>query len=351
MTDTCTSLLRNRYLRREPLAGGGFRYLCPDGSEYRDRDGLERIAALAVPPAYHEVFVSPDADEVLQAFGRDARGRLQYRYHPDFVHQRAMHKWQRLARFAAVLPRLRERTAFDLRGAGLPPRKVLALMVCLLDSVHPRVGNTDYARQNKTHGLCTLRKKHVRVEGDLLVFHYRGKHGVEQEQAVRDRRLARLVSRLRELPGGALFRCEDGMGGYRTLRAAELNAYIRDLAGPFTAKDFRTWGGTSRAAAFLAAAGPPNTERCGARMLGHCVRAVAEQLGNTAAVTRESYICPVIFDLYLAGELAAAADAAGSAALPDEVLSRLLARGLRRRAADAPDTAAAPRLAVGGLRP
>jgi len=327
-----TQLLQQRYLRREPLPEGGFRYLRPSGREYKDAAGLARIAALAVPPAYREVYVSPDADAELQAFGRDARGRLQYRYHADFVHAQAMRKWRRLARFAQALPQLRERVAADLRCSGLPRRKVLALLVRLLDRVHLRVGSADYARRYRSYGLTTLKKQHVRVEGSKVIFHYRGKHGVEQEQSVRDRTLAQLLGRLLALPGSTLFQYEDEEGGRHKVRAEDLNAYIRDAMGRFTAKDFRTWGGTLKAAEYLTALGAPTCQRSGARMLSRCVRAVAAQLGNTAAVTRSSYICPVIFDLYLAGELAVGEDSGEGGLCPSEVaLSRLLARGLRRQ--------------------
>jgi len=327
-----TQLLQRRYLRREPLPEGGFRYLRPSGREYKDAAGLARIAALAVPPAYQEVYVSPDADAELQAFGRDARGRLQYRYHPDFIHQQAMRKWRRLARFAQALPQLRERVAADLRCSGLPQRKVLALLARLLDRAHLRVGSADYARRYRSYGLTTLKKRHVRVEGSKVVFHYRGKHGVEQEQTVRDRTLAQLIGRLLALPGSTLFQYEDEAGGRHGVRAEDLNAYIRDAMGRFTAKDFRTWGGTLKAAEYLTALGAPTCQRSGARMLSRCVRSVAEQLGNTAAVTRSSYICPVIFDLYLAGELVVGEEGGEGGLCPSEAaLSRLLVRGLRRQ--------------------
>jgi DNA topoisomerase I len=296
-----TACLHDRYLRREPV-GDGFCYLRPDGRLYRDRAGLARIAALAVPPAYREVYVSPDPEAELQAFGRDARGRLQYCYHPDFVHRNAMHKWRRLARFAAALPRLREATAADLRRAGLPRRKVLGLMTRLLYRVYFRVGSACYTRSHRSYGLTTLCKRHVRVDGSRVTFCYRGKHGVVQEQVVRERSVAAIVERLLALPGKALFQYEED-GVRHPVRAAQLNAYIREVMGPFSSKDFRTWGGTLQAAEFLAAQGPPPDERAGARVLVRCVRAVAAGLGNSAAVTRASYISPLIFDLYLSGRV------------------------------------------------
>lgn len=339
MATVRTALLQDRYLRREALAEGGFRYLRPDGRVYRNRDGLARIAALAVPPAYTEVYVSPDAEAALQAFGRDAAGRLQYRYHPDFVREQAMRKWRRLARFAADLPRLRERIGADLRRAGLPRQKVLALLVRLLDRVYLRVGYASYARRYRSYGLTTLRKRHVRVEGNRVVFHYRGKHGVEQEQKVRDRAIAQAVVRLLELPGSTLFQCQegDGDGSVRAVRAEELNAYLREAMGPYTAKDFRTWGGTLKAAEFLAAEGPAPSDSAAGRVMARCVRAVAAELGNTAAVTRSSYICPVIFDLYLEGRVlddyARTPDEETGLSRSEAALRRMLARalGVRRR--------------------
>ncbi|WP_345790403.1 hypothetical protein, partial [Aromatoleum aromaticum] len=298
-----TEVLQASYLRRIPLDEGGFRYARPDGTAYRDAEGLARIASLAVPPAYTDVFVSPDADDELQAFGRDARGRLQYRYHSDFVQNNAMRKWRRLARFAAALPRLREVTTADLRLSGMPRRKVLALLTRLLDRVHFRVGSTSYLRQYRSYGLTTLRKRHVRLEGHRIVFSYRGKHGVHQYRELRDRSLAASIARLLALPGSALFQYEDEPGTLRAVQATDLNAYLREAIGPFTAKDFRTWGGTLRAAEFLAAAGPADSERAASRVLVDCVKSVAAELGNTAAVTRSSYICPVIFDRYLGGEV------------------------------------------------
>lgn len=333
-----TTALQRYYLRREPLPQGGFRYLYPDGRPYRSRAGLARIASLAVPPAYTDVYVSPDPEAALQAFGRDALGRLQYRYHPDFVRERAMGKWRRLARFAAALPALRERVSADLRLAGLPQRKVLAVLVRLLDRIHLRVGDAAYTRRYRSYGLTTLRKRHVQVEGTRVVFRYRGKHGVEQEKTLRDRCVAQVVRRLLDLPGSALFQYVDAEGERHAVRAQALNSYIREAAGRFTAKDFRSWAGTLKAVEFLAATGPAPDERAAGRVLAQCVKAVAKALGNTPAVTRNSYICPVIFDLYLEGRfhhrfLPPPEEAAGLA--PHEAaLKRMLSRALapsRRR--------------------
>lgn len=310
---TRTELLQEDYLRREGNKPGKFRYHFPQGREYKDAAGLARIAALAVPPAYREVFVSPDPDAEVQAFGRDAAGRLQYRYHPDFVQAGATRKWQRLTRFAAALPMLKTVTTADLRLSGLPRRKVLAVMTRLLHVARFRVGSDAYAVSNKTYGLSTLRKAHVKVEGRTLIFDFRGKHSVQQHRETTDATLSANISRLLELPGPWLFQSVDpspnigagntGEGARSRVRSHDLNAYLKDVIGPFTAKDFRTWGGTLLAAEFLAQAGAPQNEREARKVLVECVKAVAADLGNTPAVTRASYICPVIFDRYQEGKV------------------------------------------------
>ncbi|PTA68794.1 DNA topoisomerase IB [Deinococcus arcticus] len=298
-----TDLLQEEYLRREGTDPRAFRYFWPDGTPYEDEGGLARIAKLAVPPAYEGVFVSPDPGAELQAFGRDAAGRLQYRYHPDFVQAGALKKWQRLTRFAGALGTLKAVTGADLRAQGLPPRKVAALMTRLLHVARFRVGSDDYARKHKTYGLSTLRQRHVQVQGNTVTFHFKGKHGITQHKATTDRTLAANISRLLDLPGPWLFQTVDAEGARRRVRSGELNAYLREVIGPFTAKDFRTWGGTLLAAEFLAEAGVADTERQARRTLVECVKYVAGDLGNTPAVTRSSYICPVIFDRYLDGKV------------------------------------------------
>lgn len=300
---TRTELLSEQYLRREGHDPKRFRYFWPDGRRYTSKAGIARIAKLAVPPAYEDVFVSPDADAELQAFGRDAAGRLQYRYHPDFVQAGALRKWQRMVRFAEVLDTLKQATTRDLRLSGLPPRKVLALMTRLLHVARFRVGNDTYARRHKTYGLSTLRQRHVAIEGSTVIFHFKGKHGIEQHRATTDRTLAGNIARLLELPGPWLFQSVDDNGARRRMRAAELNTYLREMIGPFTAKDFRTWGGTLLAAEFLAQQGVAEDERTARKVLVECVRQVAADLGNTPAVTRSSYICPLIFDRYLEGKV------------------------------------------------
>jgi DNA topoisomerase-1 len=297
-----TELLQDEYLRREGEKVGEFRFLYPDGTELRDEVQLARIHRLAVPPAYRDVYVSPDPDAELQAFGRDAAGRLQYRYHPDFLQAGASRKWQRLARFARELPGMRDRTGADLRSSGLPRRKVMALMTRLLYIAHFRVGSEEYAAKNRTYGLSTLEKKHVSVAGSTVTFDFKGKHGIWQHKAATDRTIATNVQKLLDLPGRRLWKAEED-GRICPIRSGDLNRYIREVMGPFTAKDFRTWGGTLLAAEYLAEVGLQDGERAARRVVVDCVKHVAEDLGNTPAVVRGHYICPVIFDRYLDGRL------------------------------------------------
>lgn len=342
-----TEALHDEYYRREGREVGKFRYLRPDGSEVEDPADLARFARLAVPPAWEDVYVSPDADHELQAFGRDSAGRLQYRYHPGFLEGNAQRKWQRLVRFARQLPDLRANTGRDLRLPDTPPRKVMAIMTRLLYVAHFRVGSDEYARANRTYGLSTLRKRHVRVLGSTVEFDFRGKHGIRQHKATTDRTIANNVERLLGLPGPWLFQAV-AEGGRCRIRSGDLNAYIREVAGPFTAKDFRTWGGTLAAAEFLAELGPAATQREAKKALVECVKHVAEDLGNTPAVVRSHYISPYVFDQYLAGHVLdefeprstrTRADSAPGLTRSEHALLRMLevsarqARGAERRAA------------------
>ncbi len=295
-----TEGLDAEYLRRAGSKDKGFHYLYPDGSRLTDGAQLERIAKLAVPPGYAEVWVAPDETAELQAFGRDAKGRLQYRYHADFVQTNQQKKWSRLVKFASALPTFRERTAADLKQPGLCDARVMALMTRLLYVARFRVGSDAYARDNKTYGLTTLTKKHVRVDGNTVEFNFKGKHGIQQHKAMTDKTIASNVQKLLELPGKHLWQCELE-GGRQRVTSSALNAYIRATMGAFTAKDFRTWGGTLFAAEFLAELGKPDTERQARKNLNECVRAVSEDLGNTPAVVRAHYVSPVVFDRYLDG--------------------------------------------------
>ncbi len=297
-----TQGLEEEYLRREGEKLGEFRYYFPNGAELLESSELERIGRLAVPPGYREVFVSPDPDAELQAFGRDSQGRLQYRYHPDFSSLRAQNKWSRLVKFSSKLTGLRQTTGVDLRRSTLEPRKVLALMTRLLYVAHFRVGSDEYARKHKTFGLSTLSKRHVKVSGSSVEFQFRGKHRVSQHKVLTDPTLARNVGRLLKLPGPHLWQALEGEQ-YGRVTSSHLNAYLREVMGPFTAKDFRTWGGTLLAAEFLAEAGAPESDRTARKTLLECVRFVAEDLGNTPTVVRAHYVSPWVFDRYLEGKV------------------------------------------------
>lgn len=310
-----TEVLQDLYYRREGERIGEFRYFWPNGDEVTKSDELGRIARLAVPPGYREVYISPDPEAELQAFGRDARGRLQYRYHPDFVQTNANAKWRRLVRFAGSLGQMRAVSGADLRRGGLEPRKVMALMTRLLYIARFRVGSDAYAKTHKTYGLTTLRQKHAKVEGSTVDFKFKGKHGIFQHKLTTDAAIAKNIAALQELPGPWLFQAltvkphgDPAMplpteGGRCRIHANELNRYIREIMGPFSAKDFRTWGGTLAAAEFLAEAGPPESDRQAKKTMVECVKYVAEDLGNTAAVTRAHYISPKVFDFYLEGRV------------------------------------------------
>ena len=273
--------------------GDGFRYTTPAGRTVRDRRTLARIAALAIPPAWTDVWISPVADGHLQATGRDARGRKQYRYHADWTAMRDVEKYDRLLKFGKSLPRIRARLRRDLRRPGLVREKVLATIVRLMDRTGLRVGNDEYARTNGSYGLTTLRDRHVDVRGDSIRLRFSGKSGVPCRTQVADARLARLVRRCRDLPGKELFQFVDERGKRRDVGSADVNRYLREIAGyDFTAKDFRTWSGTLCAVRCLDRLDAPRSSSEARKQTAEVVREVAERLGNTAAVCRKSYIHP-----------------------------------------------------------
>ena len=279
-----------------------FRYVDPDGHTIADRAELQRIKALAIPPAWTDVWICPSAAGHLQATGRDARGRKQYRYHPRWREVRDEVKYGRLVAFARALPRIRTRTDADLRRGGLPREKVLAAVVELLEKTLIRVGNEEYARQNRSFGLTTMREQHATIAGSTMRFEFRGKSGVEHAVDLRDRRLARIVKACQELPGYELFQYVDENGKRQMIDSADVNTYLREISGDdFTAKDFRTWAGTVLAAKALA--GMPtfasNTEA--KRNIVRAIESVAKRMGNTKAVCRKCYIHPAVFDAYLDG--------------------------------------------------
>jgi len=289
---------------RRKKAGKGFIYLRPDGSRTQDPVLLERIRALAIPPAWTDVWICPQANGHLQATGRDARGRKQYRYHSLFREVRDSAKFDRIVTFAGVLPNIRATVGRHLARSGLPREKVLATVVHLLETTLIRVGNDDYAKQNKSYGLTTLKNRHVAVEGSELRFRFIGKGGKQWFLTVRNRRVARIVKECQDLPGQELLQYLDDNERPQDVTSSDVNAYLRELTGQeITAKDFRTWAGTVLAVSALAAIGPPENKTAGKRNIRDAIATVAARLGNTPTICRKCYIHPDVFESYLAGSL------------------------------------------------
>jgi DNA topoisomerase-1 len=290
-------------LRRTP-ARRGFDYLRPDGQPVADEKILDRIRALAIPPAWTDVWISPTAKGHIQAVGRDARGRKQYRYHARWREARDSHKYERLIAFGRALPRLRKRVEADLARRGLPREKVLAAVVRVMEITLIRVGNDEYAKQNKSFGLTTLHDRHARIAGGEALFEFRGKRGKIHRTGFHDRRLARIVKACQDLPGQRLFQYLDEDGDHRAVESADVNQYIRESMGEaVSAKDFRTWAGTVAAARALILQAPCASAAQAKRNVNACVKAVAGLLGNTAAVCRGAYIHPAVLEAYSAGAL------------------------------------------------
>jgi DNA topoisomerase-1 len=287
---------------RRQRAGKGWAFFAPDGQRMRDAAAVRRIQALVIPPAWTEVWICPDPLGHIQVTARDARGRKQYRYHPRYRDARDKSKFRRMLEFSEILPDIRERVERDLRAHDLSRRQILATVVLLLDKTLIRVGNDEYARENRSFGLTTLRGRHVQVEGAMLRFSFRGKSGVNHEVAINDRRLARIVQQCQDLPGQELFQYVDGRGKRQTISSDDVNAYLRETTGrDITAKDFRTWAGTMLAAKELCAIGPAKSRREAVRNMNRAVDAVAERLGNTRAVCRKYYVHPGLVRAYLQG--------------------------------------------------
>jgi DNA topoisomerase-1 len=285
-------------------AGRGFSYRAPDGQPVRDEATLARIRALAVPPAWTEVWISTDADTHLQATGRDARGRKQYRYHPRWRSRRDDAKFERIVAFAALLPRIRRRVDRDLARRSLDREKVLAAVIRLLELTLIRVGNDEYARLNHSFGLTTLKDRHAVVRGPTVRFRFRGKSGRRHEVDIRDRRLARIVRRCQELPGQELFQYLDREGRPEDVTSDDVNAYLRSAAGAdVTTRDFRIWAGTVAAYRALRALDGEDRSRSARQVVVEAVRIAADALGNTAAVARASYVHPRVLAAYLDGTM------------------------------------------------
>lgn len=282
--------------------GRGFSYVNPDGSQVRDETVLARIRALAIPPAYTDVWICLEPRGHIQATGRDQRGRKQYRYHKDWHGSQDASKFARLAEFGRVLPQLRAIVSEHMGRRGNSREKVLAAVVDLLDRTLIRVGNAEYAKGNDSYGLTTLQNRHVALKGAELHFRFKGKSGKVWQLRISDRRIARIVREIQDLPGQDLFQYIDEEGQVRDVTSADVNGYIRAIAGEeASAKDFRTWNGTVLAARALAAAGAFTSKREAASKVKAALSEVADRLGNTVTVCRASYVHPAIIEAYLAG--------------------------------------------------
>ena len=286
--------------------GKGFRYVAPDGTRIRDTDEVARIRAIVIPPAWTEVWICPSPLGHIQAIGRDARGRKQYRYHERWRGVRDDNKYGQLVAFAAMLPSIRRRVTKDLARRGLPREKVIAVVVRLLERTMMRIGNEEYARANRSFGLTTLRDRHVTVRGHALELQFRGKSGKEHRLRVVDPRLSKIVKQCQDLPGYELFRYLDEEGKRQSVDSADVNAYLREITGAeVTAKVFRTWAGTVRALAAMRALKreeAPATKTRATRQLASVVKTVARQLGNTPAICRKCYIHPALIKSFQKGE-------------------------------------------------
>ena len=333
-----------RYVNDEHTPGWGrigprkrFRYVNARGRTIRDSAELSRIKSLAIPPAWTDVWICPDARGHLQATGRDARGRKQYRYHPQWRAVRDEVKYGRMIAFARALPAIRKRTNADLALRGLPRSKVLAAIVQLLEKTLIRVGNEEYARENGSFGLTTMKDRHARVRGAKVRFEFRGKSRIEHAVDLEDARLARIVKACRDLPGYELFQYVDAHGRRQAIDSADVNDYVRDVTGePFTAKDFRTWAGTVLVARALADLAQFQSQREATRNVVAAIESVAKRLGNTRAVCRKCYIHPAILDAYMDGATIHTVESrarrmAGRGLSPDEAsVVRLIERSLQR---------------------
>src|SRR5277367_1939409 len=314
---------------RRLRAGKGFRYLTPENRRLAAADELERIAKLAIPPAYRDVWISVDARGHLQATGRDARGRKQYRYHPEWRQVRDSAKFDRMVAFGEALTKLRRKLRRDLGLPGLPREKVLAVVVSILDATRVRIGNSEYARDNKSFGLTTLRNRHVSfIRDGRAILNFRGKGGVQHEVLIDDRRIVKIMRYCQELPGQQLFQYVTDEGQRAPIDSGQVNEYLRDAMGDdFTAKDFRTWGATLQAIILLARTPLPEiaSDRSFNSEIATVVKQVAAELRNTPAVCRKSYINPVVFDAWRSGMIQKAFNGGLKLAAPRQTESRVLA--------------------------
>jgi DNA topoisomerase I len=284
--------------------GEDFEYFDTDGNPIRDETRLLRIRRLAIPPAYKDVWICPSPNGHIQATARDARGRKQYRYHERWREARDESKYDRMLVFGHALPKIRRQVNKDMGLRDLPRNKVLATVVHLLGRTFIRIGNEEYARENKSFGLTTMRNRHVDVKGAKLSFSFRGKSGVNHEIDVNDRRLANIIRKLQDLPGQDIFQYEDETGEVRNVNSQDVNDYLHEITGEeFTAKDFRTWAGTVLTAMALSAQGPVENKTQAKENIKVAIAAVAKILGNTPTVCRKCYVHPVVLESYLDGDM------------------------------------------------
>lgn len=293
VNDTMRGIQRRR-------AGKNFSYIGLDGKPIHDKDELQRIRSLGIPPAWTNVWICPKPNGHIQATGRDAKGRKQYRYHPRWREARDETKYNRMVAFGEALPTIRERISHDLALPGLPHEKVLAAVVWLLDTTAIRVGNEEYARENGSYGLTTMRNRHVDIAGSKIRFHFRGKSGKDHTVTVRNQRLARVIKRCQDLPGHELFQYVDDDGDRRTIQSDDVNDYLQEITGQnFTAKDFRTWSGTVLATNELEELGDFDTQTEGKKNVTQAIKVAAEHLGNTPTICRKCYVHPEILEAYM----------------------------------------------------
>ena len=301
-------------------SGTGFTYRKPDGTKLADKDVLKRIRSLVIPPAWTDVWICARADGHIQATGRDAKGRKQYRYHPRFREIRESTKYDHVIAFAHVLPIIRAKVRADMALRGLPRAKVLATVVHLLETTLIRVGNDDYAKENKSYGLTTLQNRHVEVEGSEVRFRFTGKSGKQWSLKVKDRRVAKIIKACQELPGQELLQYIDEDGTYQDVTSNDVNAYLKEItAEEITAKDFRTWAGTLLAALALKEVETFDSAAQAKRNLRAAIERVSARLGNTPTICRKCYIHPEVMNSYLDGSLVAAIQAEVETTLRDDL--------------------------------
>ncbi len=282
----------------------GFVYIGPDDKPIEDEAVLERIKSLVLPPAWTSVWISPSPNGHIQAVGWDARGRKQYRYHPKYRHIRDLVKFDRMRMFGKALPKIRRAVARDLARQGLPKRKILAAVVKLLETTYIRIGNEEYAEENNSFGLTTLKNQHVQVLGDTLKFRFKGKSHQQHEITLEDKRLARIIKKCKEIPGSSLFEYLDDDGQPQVIESGDVNEYLREISGgDFSAKDFRTWGGTCLAASFLLTKCMDNADKETKSVLVDVIKEVASKLGNKPATCKKYYIHPSVMECYSSGAL------------------------------------------------